>query len=215
MELSVTADVFGRRGPGQWKGEPAPGEDTSRPGWARLAKMHSPVTGLSLCRVEGGAGRAPGASARARAGVPLLRKGRRESAHGQGLRWGDCFGFRFLAERFLESHGPPHAPWASVHAARPLPAVSRGPQSERTVHRAVCSVTVGFWSWKGTWGPPGQSIRRTERKPRPEVRKVAAQVADEPGLERRLPDPCPATCPLQHAPFRTGESSERNSALCF
>lgn len=43
----------------------APGEATSRPSWVRLVKSHSPVAGLSLCSVEGGAGRACGASARA------------------------------------------------------------------------------------------------------------------------------------------------------
>lgn len=42
---------------------------------------------------------------------------------------------------------------------------------------------------EGTWVPPGQSVQGIERKQRPKLRKLAAQVITESGLEHRLSIP--------------------------
>lgn len=60
----------------------APGEATSRPGRVRLAKLHPPMIDLSLCRVKGGVEGACGALSQGQ-GWSALRKGRRQSAHGE------------------------------------------------------------------------------------------------------------------------------------
>lgn len=50
---------------------------------------------------------------------------------------------------------------------------------------------------------PGQSVKGTERKQRPRMRKLAAQVISKSRLECRPPDTCSVPYPLQHAPVGT------------
>lgn len=93
----------------------APGEATSRPGCVRLAKLHLPMIGLFLCRVKDGmgVGEHVGHSAGARFGV-LLRKGRRQSAHGERTcSWGTGLDSGVWLNEFWNASALPPTPYPS------------------------------------------------------------------------------------------------------
>lgn len=135
----------------RWKGElmlPASSwEAPSGPSYVRLARLHVPMTCLSLYRVEHGKddGRCS-----ARAGVSVtLRKGRREAAPCCGLQLGTgsepCF---WLNDPWKATAPPTLCPQASISVVRPLAGSQQRPVRGNNLS---CSqhVTVGFWSWKG------------------------------------------------------------------
>lgn len=98
----------------------------------------------------------------------------------------------FWLNEFWKATALPLSPNLTFRLCREAP-FGRSAETPDRKGQSTMQSAEGSGSWKGTWGSPGRSIQGTERKLRPEVRKVAAQVTDEPGPECRLPDPCSAT----------------------